>query len=88
MTLHLDGPGELDDALRAVSENDAEVVIERDGKPIAVLVSPRYLSAFRILSEELENRLDAHAYREAKEAYAASGESTISYDELRKSLGL
>ena len=88
MTLHLNGTGDLDDALRAVTEQDAQVVVEREGVAVAVLVSPRYLEAFNALSEEIENRLDADAYHEAKQAFVDSGEPLISYQEFRKALGL
>jgi PHD/YefM family antitoxin component YafN of YafNO toxin-antitoxin module len=78
----------LADALREVEENDAQVVVERDGRPVAVLVSSRFLKIFHELAEELENRLDLEAYYEAKREIAESGEKPIPYEEFRKELGL
>jgi prevent-host-death family protein len=88
MTVKVDGANVLADALREVEEHDAQVVVERDGRPVAVLVSSRFLKVFRELAEELENRLDLEAYYEAKREIAERGEDPIPYEEFRKELGL
>jgi PHD/YefM family antitoxin component YafN of YafNO toxin-antitoxin module len=88
MTVTVDGAHVLADALREVEEHDAQVVVERDGRPVAVLVSSRFLKVFRELAEELENRLDLEAYYEAKREIAERGEVPIPYEEFRKELGL
>jgi len=88
MTVKVDDAGILADALREVEEHDAQVVVERDGRAVAVLVSSRFLKVFKVLAEELENRLDLEAYYEAKREIAESGEKPIPYEEFRKELGL
>jgi PHD/YefM family antitoxin component YafN of YafNO toxin-antitoxin module len=88
MTVKVDGSNIMADALREVEEHDAQVVVERDGRPVAVLVSPRFLKVFNELAEELENRLDIEAYHEAKQENAETGEKPIPYEEFRKELGL
>jgi len=88
MTVKVEGTGVLADALREVEEHDAQVVVERDGRPVAVLVSSRFLKVFRELAEELENRLDLEAYHEAKREIAERGEDPIPLEEFRKELGV
>ena len=88
MTVKVEGTGVLADALREVEEHDAQVVVERDGRPVAVLVSSRFLKVFRELAEELENRLDLEAYYEAKREIAERGEDPIPLEEFRKELGV
>jgi PHD/YefM family antitoxin component YafN of YafNO toxin-antitoxin module len=88
MTVKVDGASVLADALREVEEHDAQVVVERDGRPVAVLVSSRFLKVFRELAEELENRLDLEAYHEAKREIAERGEDPIPLEEFRKELGV
>jgi|APIni6443716594_1056825.scaffolds.fasta_scaffold160748_2 PHD/YefM family antitoxin component YafN of YafNO toxin-antitoxin module len=88
MTVKVDGTDIMAEALREVEENDAQVVVERDGRPIAVLVSSRFLKVFNDLSEELENRMDLEAYRRAKRESAEHGEKPIPYEEFRKELDL
>lgn len=86
MTVNVNLTGIPEDILRAVQDHDAQVVLERDGAPVAVLVSPRFLEVFRELAEELEDRLDLLAYRQSKREFAESGEEAIPYEEFRKTL--
>lgn len=88
MTVKVEDANILADALREVEEHDAQVVLERDGRPVAVLVSSRFLKVFSELAEELENRLDLEAYYEAKREIAERGENAISFEDFRKELGL
>ncbi len=88
MTVKVDNSDILANALREVEDHDAQVVVERNGEPVAVLISARFLKVFNALSEELENRLDLEAYYEAKREMAESGEKPIPYEEFRKELGL
>ncbi len=88
MTIKVDDTSIMDDALREVEEHDAQVVVERDGRPVAVLISTRFLKVFEALSEELENRLDIEAYYEVKREMAERGEKPIPYEEICKELDL
>jgi hypothetical protein len=85
--MNIDSAGIPDELLRQVEESDAQLVFERDGCPVAVLVSARFMNAFRELAEELENRLDLHAYGQSKREFVESGEEAIPYEEFRPILG-
>ncbi len=88
MTVTVDSAHALEDAVREVEEHGQQVIVERDGEPVAVLVSPGFLKVFREFAEELEDRLDLEAYYEAKRDAAELGEKPIPYETFRKELGL
>lgn len=71
---------ELREALHRVNEQGERFVLEEDGAPVGALVSIEDLRAL----EELEDRLDEQAAREA----LAESDERIPYEQVRKELGL
>lgn len=88
MTVKVDEIAIPADALREVEEHDEQIVIERNGQPVALVVSSRFMKVFRELAEELENRLDLEAYFETKQEIASRGEEFISLEQFRKEQGI
>ncbi len=84
MTLKVDASIIPEEALREVEETGSPVPVERDGRIVALLVSPCLLK----ILDEFEDRLDVEAYDKAKRESAESGEDAIPYEEVRKELGL
>ena len=70
--------GTLQEAVRKVSEGE-RVVVTIEGKDFA-LMSLDDLALF----EEIEDRLDVQAYREAK----AEGGEDVSWEDLKREVGL
>lgn len=64
--------------------NGEPVVLERDGKPIAALVTLDDLDYF----DELEDRLDAELFKKAKEEFEADGGQTIPWEVVKREAGL
>ena len=71
---------------RALSglSSGAPVLLEREGRPVAALVTLEDLAWM----EELENRLDVESYREAKQAMAEHGAHFRSFEEVCRELEL
>lgn len=81
MTVSIDLKGIPDEALR-VLETGSPVVVEQDGTPVALLVSPRYMKVFQELVDELEERLDVEAYLEARREIDEQGSDPVTLEEF------
>ena len=84
--VELDKADALDELGRALSglSNGDPVLLEREGRPVAALVTLDDLAWM----EELEDRLDVAAYREAKREMAEHGAHFRPFDEVSRDLGL
>ena len=67
------------DIVNRAAYGGERVVIERRGKPAAVVMSLADLEAL----EAFEAEADARAYREAKAAWEADGRATVSLETMR-----
>ena len=72
----------LGDLVNRAAYAGERVVIERRGKPAAVLVPVSDLEAL----EAFEDAADVRAYDEAKAEWEADGRKTVSLDELKAEL--
>lgn len=68
----------LDELIRQVAEDSTRVVLTRDGKPAAVLVSLEDL----VFMEKVEDEIDERLYREAKGEWEAEGRPTVPLEEV------
>jgi prevent-host-death family protein len=74
----------LSDVVSHVAFGGERVVLSRNGRDVAVIVS---MELFRLLEQE-EDRQDVAEMHRAKRAAAARGEQPIPYEEARERLGL
>lgn len=74
----------FDELLRRAVKDKDRVVLTRRGKPVAALVPIEDLE----LLEAIEDRLDADAFRRAKEEFERSGEPAIPWEKIKAELGL
>lgn len=74
--------GRLGQLVNQVALRDEWVAIARNGKPVAVLVSPEAAEFI----ERIEDLIDARLAEEALEDALKNG--TVDYEELAKELGL
>ena len=70
--------------LSRVAKQKKRIVLHRRGRDVAALVPLEDLA----LLEEMEDRLDAEAFRAAKGEWEREGRQTTSLDEVVKELGL
>ena len=74
---------ELQDALARVSQGKERIVLQSEGKDVAVLVPLDDLP----LIEELEDRLDIEAAEAAEAEAEARGEAPVPWEDACKQLG-
>ena len=74
----------LPETLERVSQNRERVIVRRRGKDVAAIVPIEDLAAL----EEMEERLDAEAFRAAKKRWQRGGLKTVPWDKLKVELGL
>lgn len=72
------------DTVTRVADTGERIVLQRNGKDVAVLISLEDLA----LLEELEDRLDLEDFRAAKEEWEREGRQTTPLDEVVKELGI
>ena len=84
MTVRLDGSDFLAEALKEVTEQDAHVILERGGEPIAAVVSLRDLKLLEEYIEALEDAVDRIELARAKE----EGGDPIPFEDFCKELGV
>ncbi len=75
---------QLEDALNRVTDSGDRVILEQDGKPVAVLISVDDLE----LLEMIEDREDVRAAREVIAEMKRTGEKPIPLSEVKKQLGM
>jgi prevent-host-death family protein len=72
------------DTLDRVADKGERIILQRNGKDVAVLISLEDLAWL----EELEDRLDLEDFRAAKEEWEREGRQTTPLDEVVKELGI
>ena len=72
------------DTLDRVVAKGERIILHRQGKNVAALIPVEDLA----LLEELEDRLDAEDFREAKEEWERDGRKTIPLEEVVRDLGI
>jgi prevent-host-death family protein len=75
---------DFSDTLNRVAEKKERILLHRQGKNVAALIPVEDLA----LLKELEDRLDAEAFREAKEEWEREGKKTIPWEKIKAELGL
>ena len=84
MTVKLDGTDVLADALEAVQGSDAHVILEREGRPVAAVISLRDLNLLDEYIEALEDAVDRVEIARARQ----EGGRTYSLDEVMREAGI
>ena len=79
-----DAPDRFAELLTRAAEDKERVILTRAGKPVAALVPIEDLEWL----EALEDRLDAEAFRVAKEEFERSGRKATPLDEVVRRLGI
>lgn len=72
------------DTIARVGDTGERIVLESQGKDVAVLISLEDLA----LLEELEDQKDVEEYRAAKAEWEREGRQTTSLDDVVKELGI
>ncbi len=68
---------ELTELVNRVHYRDEQIVLTKNGKPVAALISQRALELLNRLVEDAEDAIDAEAVREGVD------EQTVSWEELK-----
>lgn len=77
---------DIDEAIRLVNADDARVIFERDGEPVAAVISLESLRLLLRLEDEELDRIDLEEIRRA-EADRAQQER-IPWEQVKSELGL
>ena len=79
-----DAPDRFKEILNRAADDKERVILTRAGKPVAALVPIEDLEWL----EAIEDRVDAEAFRAAKEAFERDGGETVPWDQVKRDLGL
>jgi prevent-host-death family protein len=72
------------DTVTRVADTGERIILQRNGKDVAVLIPLEDLAS----PEELEDRLDVEDFRAAKEEWEREGRQTTPLDEVVKELDI